>query len=77
MLSMKKEIDLTIEEVRRRSMLNARKYYHKNRPDLQVRSAAKEYISKKQKMSEVMPTDPNYQEKLLEDLIAKIKEILK
>jgi hypothetical protein len=52
------------------------KYNQRNRPDLQVRQVTKEYLSKKQKMLDVAPTQDNWENQLLDKLIVEIRGIL-
>jgi hypothetical protein len=71
------ETVLTGEEYKERARNIANTIYRNKHPTASVHRATKEYLSKKQEMMDVTPTQDNYQEKLLEDLISKIREILK
>jgi len=47
------------------------KHYRRNRPDLQVRAAAKDYLTKKEQLK-----GSTGETKLLDDLISQIRSIL-
>lgn len=50
--------------------------YRGKHPEMVVREKTKEFLSKKQQMLEVQPAQPDWEEKLLDNLISEIRGIL-
>lgn len=66
----------TIEDVRRANNLIHKRTYDREHPEMFVRRATIDFLSKKEELKDQIKGQSDWQDKLLDDLVIKIREIL-
>lgn len=66
----------TIEDVRRANNLAHKRIYDREHPEMFVRRATIDFLSKKEALAPEMEGKEGWQDLLLDDLVIKIREIL-